>query len=78
MREALELVTRLYIARSCHYDLPNERPARPCLDHHIGRCLAPCADHQSEAEYGVMVEEIIDILSGHTKRAAQRIDRGYR
>ena len=42
MRLALEVVKRLYTVRSCRYELPEETPARPCLDYHIGRCLAPC------------------------------------
>ncbi len=73
MRQALELVKKLYTVRSCRYDLPREAPARPCLDYHIGRCQAPCVAFQSEAEYREMVDEILDILSGHTRRAAERI-----
>jgi len=73
MRQALEVVKKLYTVRSCHYDLPNEVPARPCLDYHIGRCRAPCVAFQPEEEYQGMIEEILDILSGHTRRAAERI-----
>jgi excinuclease ABC subunit C len=73
MRQALEVVKRLYTVRSCHYRLPDEAPPRPCLDHHIGRCLAPCVGLQSESEYRAMIEEILDILGGYTKRAATRI-----
>jgi excinuclease ABC subunit C len=73
MRHALELVKKLYTVRSCRYDLPRETPARPCLDYHIGRCKAPCVAFQTEAEYREMVDEIVDILGGHTRRAAERI-----
>ena len=73
MRHVLEVVKRLYTVRSCHYRLPAEAPARPCLDYHIGRCLAPCVGLQSEADYRVMIGEVLDILSGHTRRAAERI-----
>ncbi|HEV2148869.1 MAG TPA: excinuclease ABC subunit UvrC [Longimicrobiaceae bacterium] len=73
MRQALELVKKLYTVRSCRYDLPRETPARPCLDYHIGRCRAPCVALQTETEYREMVEEIVDILGGHTRRAAERI-----
>jgi excinuclease ABC subunit C len=51
MRHALELVKKLYTVRSCHYDLPREVPARPCLDYHIGRCKAPCVAFQPEEDY---------------------------
>ncbi|CAN5654351.1 excinuclease ABC subunit UvrC [soil metagenome] len=73
MRQVLEVLKRLYTVRSCHYDLPREAPPRPCLDHHIGRCLAPCVGLQSEPDYRVMVDEILDVLGGHTRRAAERL-----
>lgn len=73
MRQVLEVVKRLYTVRSCHYDLPREAPARACLDHHIGRCHAPCIGEQSVDQYGAMVGEVLDVLSGHTRRAAERI-----
>jgi excinuclease ABC subunit C len=75
MRQALEVVKRLYTVRSCHYRLPDESPARPCLDFHIGRCKAPCVALQSREEYRVMIDEIVEIISGHTRRAAERIRR---
>lgn len=75
MRQALELVKRLHTVRSCHYDLPDDVPARPCLDHHIGRCKAPCAGLQSEADYREMTDEIVQILSGHTRQVADRLRR---
>jgi excinuclease ABC subunit C len=73
MRQALEVVKRLYTVRSCHYRLPHEAPQRPCLDYHIGRCRAPCVALQSEEEYRAMVAEIQDVLAGRTKRAAARL-----
>ncbi len=73
MRQALELVKKLYTVRSCHYDLPRDVPARPCLDYHIGRCKAPCVMLQSEAEYRGMIDEILEILGGHTKVVAKRL-----
>ena len=73
MRQSLELVKRLYTVRSCHYDLPDDVPARPCLDYHIGRCKAPCVALQSEAEYRTMVDEILEVLGGHTRLVANRL-----
>ncbi len=85
MRQALEVIKRLHTVRSCRYDLPAERPERPCLDYHIGRCLAPCVGLQSEADYRGMIEEILRILEGDTeairrdvedrmREAAERLD----
>jgi excinuclease ABC subunit C len=75
MRQALELVKKLYTVRSCHYDLPKEVPARPCLDYHIGRCKAPCVAFQAEDDYRGMIDEILEVLGGHTRLVADRLKR---
>ena len=72
MRQALEVVKRAYTVRSCRYDLPEETPSRPCLDYHIGQCQAPCVGYQSEAEYGAMIDEILDVLGGNVDRVRDR------
>lgn len=73
MRTALDVIRRLYTVRSCRYDLPTDAPARPCLDYHIGRCLAPCVGLQTSESYGSMVDEIIDVLGGRTRPLRQRV-----
>ncbi|MGQ0812996.1 MAG: excinuclease ABC subunit UvrC [Gemmatimonadota bacterium] len=74
MRLALEVIKRLYTVRSCRYDLPNEAPARPCLDYHIGRCLAPCVGLQSAQQYGAMTDEILDVLGGRIDHVRGRVE----
>jgi excinuclease ABC subunit C len=75
MRQALEVVKRLYTVRSCRYDLPADAPARPCLDYHIGRCLAPCVGLQTREAYGTMVAEILEVLAGRTRDVRSRVTR---
>ena len=74
MRDALDVIKRLYTVRSCSYDLPREAPDRPCLDYHIGRCLAPCVDLQDQASYGEMIGEILKILGGDTEGVRGRVE----
>ncbi|HET7274307.1 MAG TPA: excinuclease ABC subunit UvrC [Longimicrobiaceae bacterium] len=73
MRHLLDVVKKLFTVRSCQYRLPTDAPSRPCLDFHIGRCKAPCVGLQSEADYRAMIEEVVEVLSGHTARAAERL-----
>lgn len=73
LRQALEVIKRLYTVRSCRYDLPTEAPDRPCLDYHIGRCLAPCVSLQSREEYGEMIREILRILAGDTEALQEEV-----
>lgn len=75
MRQALELIKRLHTVRSCRYDLPKDAPERACLDYHIGRCMAPCVGLQTEAEYRVMIDEILRILEGETEDLRSEIER---
>ena len=74
MRQALEVIKRLYTVRSCSYDLLREAPERPCLDYHIGRCLAPCVGLQDQASYGDMIGEILKILDGDTEGVRNRVE----
>jgi len=73
MRQVLDVVKRLYTVRSCQYRLPREAPPRPCLDYHIGRCLAPCVGLQATSDYGRMIDEVLEVLSGQPARAARRL-----
>ncbi len=73
MRQALDVIKKVYTVRSCRYRLPEERPDRPCLDYHIGRCKAPCVDLQSENEYRAMTDEVVELLEGRTRRVAARL-----
>lgn len=73
MRRTLGLVRRMFTVRSCTDDLPHERRERPCLDYHIGRCLAPCVGRQSERHYRAMIGEVLEFLEGRTGDLRSRI-----
>ena len=74
MRQALELIKRLFTVRSCRYDLPKDAPARPCLDFHIGRCLAPCIGNQGASDYRAMIHEVMDVLGGRVDLVRARVE----
>ena len=74
MRQALDVVKRLYSVRSCRYDLPREAPPRPCLDYHIDQCAAPCVGLQSKEEYRAMIEDILRVLDGQTDDLSSEIE----
>lgn len=78
MRRALEVVKRLYTVRSCRYDLPDEAPSRPCLDHHIGRCRAPCVGLQTQDAYRAMIEEILRVLEGDVEDVRREVEERMR
>jgi excinuclease ABC subunit C len=73
LRKSLAIVRRLYTVRSCPDDIPRETRERPCLDYHIGRCRAPCVGWQSQEDYRVMIDEVLDFLSGRTSDVRGRV-----
>ncbi len=75
MRRALRTIKQMYTVRSCHYHMPDDLPARPCLDYHIGRCKAPCAGLQSLEDYRAMIDEILEILGGRTAKVRTSVER---
>jgi excinuclease ABC subunit C len=78
MRQALEVIKRLYTVRSCRYDLPKEAPARPCLDYHIGRCQAPCVGLQTREDYRRMTEDVLQVLGGRVDGIRSNVEREMR
>ena len=64
MRSTMKLTQKLFPIRTCTLKLPLNKPRRPCLDYHIGRCLAPCANLVSEEEYKVDVDQAAMLLEG--------------
>ena len=73
MRRALNVVKRIFTVRSCNYDMPKEMPERACLDHHIGRCKAPCILAQTQDDYRAMIDEVLLFLDGRTDEVIRRV-----
>lgn len=73
LRRTLQIVRRIFTARSCSYALPDDHPDRPCLDYHIGRCRAPCVGFQSQADYRRMIDDIVVFLEGKTLDVRERL-----
>ncbi|MCQ2054430.1 MAG: excinuclease ABC subunit UvrC [Fibrobacter sp.] len=59
-----DIAARLFQIRECSMKLPLAKPARPCLNYHIGRCSAPCAGLVTPEEYRVAVNRTQMLLNG--------------
>ena len=55
VRESLRLLQKLFPVRQCDDSYYRAR-SRPCLQHQLKRCLAPCVGIPSEAEYNEQVD----------------------
>lgn len=63
--ETINLIYKIFPLRTCKLAIKeNGDKVRPCLNYHIKKCFGPCGGHISKEEYGKMITDIIDILSG--------------
>jgi len=71
----LELIKGLYPLRNCNYDLSDKNikagKYKVCLEYHLGNCLGPCEDFQTEENYNESIHAIRNILKGNFKDSLQ-------
>ena len=64
VRETLDLLSRIFLIRSCTGAEPGRRSGSPCLDFHINRCAAPCVGYVTREEYRTGINRVVDFLGG--------------
>ena len=66
----LDLIRKLFPLRSCNLPLTassiEKGKYRLCLEYHIGNCLGPCEGKQSSRDYDQQIQQIKQIIKGHT------------
>ena len=65
VRETLDLMFKLFKLRSCEDSVFRNR-SRPCLQHQIGRCSAPCVGLVPTREYDATVRRAALFLEGRS------------
>lgn len=66
VKDTIELLNKLFKLRTCNRVLPRDCGLdRPCLNYHIGQCLAPCQDYVSREEYRANVNKALEFLNGN-------------
>jgi excinuclease ABC subunit C len=66
VRESLHFMQKVFQVRQCEDSYFRNR-SRPCLQHQIGRCTAPCVELVSEADYAEQVEHTVLFLKGKSQ-----------
>ncbi|MGA2164056.1 MAG: excinuclease ABC subunit UvrC [Solirubrobacteraceae bacterium] len=64
VRGTLDLLTKIFMFRSCTGPEPGRRSGSPCLDYYIKRCEAPCVGYVTKEEYRRSIDGVVDFLSG--------------
>ena len=64
----IELIKQIFPLRTCRRSIKvGLPPTRPCLNYHIGLCKAPCAGLISKDEYGKIIKNAVELLTGKDK-----------
>ena len=70
-RNALNLLQKVFKVRQCDDYFFSHR-SRPCLQHQIERCSAPCVGLIDEAEYKNDIDSAIEFLDGNSDHLIER------
>jgi excinuclease ABC subunit C len=77
MHTVLDLIRQLFPLRTCKLNLtPANIKAGKfdiCLEHHIGKCNAPCVGKETEEEYNEYIKEVKEILKGNIHRVKKNL-----
>ena len=74
VRESINLIQKLFMLRNCEDSYFSHR-RRPCLQHQIKRCTAPCVGRISAHDYARQVEDALLFLRGHSQKVITRLIR---
>jgi len=78
VRQTLDVLNRVFKFRPCEGPKPGRHSGIPCLDYHIDRCHAPCVGYISQEDYGVLVDRVIEFLSGETRPILRELEEKMR
>ncbi|PID64992.1 MAG: excinuclease ABC subunit C, partial [Gammaproteobacteria bacterium] len=63
VKETLDIMQKVFRIRNCDNVFFKNR-SRPCLQHQIKRCTAPCMNLVSQADYQAQIDQAIIFLQG--------------
>ena len=72
VNRTLAALQRVFPLRNCSDPVFSSR-TRPCLQYQIKRCTAPCVGRISREDYGAIVGEARDFLTGKSRDLQQRL-----
>lgn len=72
MHETFRLVKKIFMLRTCRQ---LKKKDSPCLNYHIKRCAAPCADKISQEKYREKINEVIMFLEGRQEKLVGQLEK---
>ena len=72
VRETINLVEKIFRIRNCSDSYFRNR-TRPCLQHQIQRCTAPCVGLVTDEDYATQVRLALDFLEGRDEQVTSHL-----
>jgi excinuclease ABC subunit C len=72
VRESMNFLQKVFQVRQCEDSYFRNR-SRPCLQHQIKRCSAPCVELVSPEEYAAQVQHTVLFLKGRSQQLMQTL-----
>ncbi|MBT3174243.1 MAG: excinuclease ABC subunit UvrC [Lentimicrobiaceae bacterium] len=77
MKTLMEIVKQLYQIRTCSLNLSQvnikKDKYKVCLEFHLGNCLGPCVDKQSEEDYNNTISQVKRIIKGNISSVIEEL-----
>ena len=74
VKQAVEEANRVFMLPTCQRHFPQDfRKARPCLNHHIKKCMGVCTGEFSEEEYNDTVRQAVEYIKGGSQQSVERL-----
>jgi excinuclease ABC, C subunit len=77
VKTLVDMVRQLYKPRTCTLNLTKENISagkfKPCLEYHLGNCLAPCVGFQTEQDYNENIQQLRYILKGNISTVSDHL-----
>ena len=74
VRETIDMLHGTYRIRTCDRRLPEDMgKGRPCLNHHIHMCDAPCQGYISKEAYRANIDKALEFLEGKYSSTVETI-----
>ena len=73
-RDTMDVIRKVFKIPTCKKAFPRDiGKDRPCLNYHIGICVAPCTGRLGQTEYMQIFSDISDFLDGKTSGILKRL-----
>ena len=73
-RQTMDVIYKIFRLPDCKKVFPKDiGKGRPCLNFHIGKCIAPCRGKIAKDEYAGIIKEVCDFLDGKSNDIIKRL-----